>query len=95
MKLPNETVELGDQVEDVISGFKGTVLARTVWINGCARITIQPKVGKDGTLPDDKCFDEVQLKIVKRANTPVKETKRRRSNGGPRPAVRQAPKAVR
>ena len=84
MKLPNGKVELGDQVEDVVSGFKGIVMARTEWLNGCARIVVQPKVGKDRKMPDNACFDEPQLKIIKRANTPKPVRKQRASTGGPK-----------
>ena len=34
---------LGDEVKDTITGFKGIVVARTEWLNGCARVTVQPQ----------------------------------------------------
>jgi len=36
---------------------------------------------------DVQAFDEPQLKVTKRANTPVKVVKLREANGGPRPNV--------
>jgi hypothetical protein len=30
-------IALRDQVEDVITGFKGTVIARSEWLNGCVQ----------------------------------------------------------
>ncbi len=87
MKLPNEIVELCDKVEDVVSGFTGVVIARTVWLNGCARIVVQPKVGKDGKMPETAVFDEPQLKIIKRANTPAKVRAQRAATGWPKDDV--------
>ena len=41
--------QLGDLVKDKVTGFTGIVICRAVWLNGCARLTVQPqKVGKDG-----------------------------------------------
>lgn len=78
--------ELGDQVSDPITGFKGTAVAITIWMFGCRRVTIQPKgLNKDGDVFDCQSFDEPGLKITKRANVPAKIQKLRRVNGGPRP----------
>lgn len=35
-------------------------------MQGCYRIGIQPKIKKDGSLPEVSYFDEPQLKIVKK-----------------------------
>ena len=32
---------LGDEVKDKVSGFKGVIVAQTMWLNGCARILVQ------------------------------------------------------
>ena len=73
-------VELGDQVMDTVSGFKGVCDSITVYLNGCKRIGMQPKVKKDGTLPDGKYFDIEQVKVVKR-----KVAKKLKPSGGPMP----------
>lgn len=39
-----DEIELGDEVVDNITGFKGTVVAITKWISGCDRVNVQPKV---------------------------------------------------
>lgn len=72
-------VELGDEAVDTVSGFKGVVIGITKWLNGCTRVTIQPKCGKDGKLPESGCFDEPQLKVTK----PIKRPEPDRSKGGP------------
>ena len=62
-------IQLGQKVQDAVSGFEGIVTARTEWLNGCVRVTVSPRVSKDGKtgaqeLKDSQVFDEEQLKIV-------------------------------
>ena len=59
------TLKLGDKVKDIITGFTGIAVAKTEWIHGCDRITVQPTVKKDGKLPENMTFDEPSLVIVK------------------------------
>jgi len=61
-------IQLGDEVKHTITGVKGIATARTTYISGCDRITINQKVNKDGTLPEGMQFDEPELVIVKRKN---------------------------
>lgn len=72
-------VKLGQKVKDTVTGFSGTVVCRSEWLNGCARIIIQPPIDKDGKIPCSECIDENQLEIVE-------ETKHKpeRKTGGPR-----------
>ncbi len=72
-------IELGDQVVDSVSGFKGIVVAITKYLNGCNRVHIQPKVKKDGTLPEGQSFDEPQIKLIK----PKKVKRTSKDTGGP------------
>jgi hypothetical protein len=58
-------VNLGDEVKDTVSGFKGIVIGKTEFLNGCSRVGIQPKVGKDGKLPENHWFDEPQIEVIK------------------------------
>ena len=78
-------VKLGDEVIDTVSNFKGIVIAITEWIHQCKRISVQPKVGKDGTLPDTQAFDEPALKVIK-SKKKVKKIK----TGGIKPMVTQS-----
>lgn len=76
-------IVLGDEVEDTITGFKGTAICRAQWITGCDRITVQPRgLTKEGKTFDCETFDEFTLKVAKRAGTKKKATKK----GGPRPS---------
>lgn len=72
--------KLGDKVEDTVSGYKGICVSITDFINGCKRISIQPKIKKDGSLPDDKWFDIEQVKVLK-----SKVVKTLAPSGGPMP----------
>ena len=58
-------VTLGDYVKDTVSGFKGIAVSRHIYLQGCDRITIQPKIDKEGKHPEGHTFDEPQLEILK------------------------------
>jgi len=59
--------ELGDQVKDSVSGFKGIAIGITLFLHGCTRVGVQPRITKDGKLPSAEWFDEPQL-IKEKAN---------------------------
>jgi len=59
-------VKLGDNVKDSVSGFEGVIVSEHTYLHGCVRMTLQPKVDKDGKLPSTGTFDLPQLKIVKK-----------------------------
>lgn len=75
-------VDLGDEVKDKISGFRGIAVARHSYIEGCNRISVQPVIDRDGKLPDSVTFDEPCLEVV----TIQKISKRQNSalTGGPK-----------
>jgi hypothetical protein len=56
---------LGDELKDSVTGFTGVAIAKTDWIHQCTRWTLQPKVGKDGKIPDNATFDEPALVLLK------------------------------
>lgn len=58
-------VKLGDLVKDSISGLQGVAVSEHNYLNGCTRITVQPKVDKEGKLPESCTFDEPQLLIIR------------------------------
>ena len=73
--------ELGDALKDDVTGFAGVVVAKTFWLNGCVRLTLQPrKVGKDGKPFESQTFDVEQLSLVTRA-----VVKPSNPSGGPMP----------
>ena len=79
--LEDEMVNLGDEVKDRVTGFKGIAVCRLTYLQGCDRIAVQPPVGKNGILPDVGHFDEPQLDVIKPAKAKKEESKT--DNGGP------------
>lgn len=60
MPKKKHRIELGDRVEDPITGFTGIAVVRAEYLQGCARIGVQPKAVK-GEIKDTQHFDEPQL----------------------------------
>jgi len=57
-------VNLGDKVRDVVTGLTGIAVGRTQYLQGCARIAVQPQELKDGKPVEASWFDEPQLEVV-------------------------------
>lgn len=64
--------DLGDQVVDPVTGFKGIVVSSHNYLQGCTRLSVQPKIKKDGTVPETVTFDQPQLDVVKRGKIKAK-----------------------
>jgi len=58
------TVNMGDEVRDVVTGFQGIAVSITRSLHGCRRIGVQPPVDKDGKVPDGYSMDEPTCEIV-------------------------------
>jgi hypothetical protein len=92
---------LGDEVRDLVTGIVGVVVAKTEWLNGCKRYTIEREAKKDGTLPESVSADEQQLELKKalkvKVGQPLNGEPPKEFTGGPRPTptrARSTPKAV-
>lgn len=59
------TINLGDTVEDKISGFSGIAIARHEFIYGATSISVQPLIEHYGDLPAVESFAIAQLKVTK------------------------------
>lgn len=77
---PAEPVELGDKVQDVISGLVGVATSWTQWLQGCSRFMVQPLDLKDGLPVEPAYLDELDLRVLERAAIPVRKVQ----TGGPR-----------
>lgn len=78
-------IKLGDRIKDAVTGFTGIAVARTEWLHGCVRWTVQPeKLGKAGNVQDGFVFDEPQLIIVKAAAVPGAVLPKAKRTYGPR-----------
>lgn len=64
VKKEIETIKLGDKVKDSASGLEGIAITRHTYLNGCDRITIQPKVTDPSMYINSQTFDESQLIIL-------------------------------
>jgi hypothetical protein len=83
-------INLGDLAKDTVTGFEGICVARTEWLNGCVRVSLQPqKVGKDNKPAEIQAFDQEQLVVVKAGKVPSFEStmveRPRARTGGPMP----------
>lgn len=72
-------INLGDEATDTVTGFTGVAVSRTEYINGCTRVSLQPKIKSDGSLPSYETFDEPQLVVVEAQKVPRGPT----NTGGP------------
>ncbi len=70
----SEEIELGDVVEDIYTGFKGTVMAKTEFINGCLQFSVVP-------MTMDVSIDSKSLKVIKKKKKPKEDDWE--SSGGP------------
>lgn len=82
-------IRLGDIARDTITGFEGVVVARTEWLNGCWRLTLQPKKLQENGKPiDTETFDDKQaVHVPRRAARGIPDehagtTSRPRGGGG-------------
>jgi len=70
----------GSVVKCKLTGFVGTIVAKTQFINGCIQYEVLPKeVDKDGKYPEAVSIDEQSLEKVRVRRVNVKSTK----TGGP------------
>lgn len=96
---PNANFDLGEELQDTISGFKGIAVERTTYLNGCVHYTLQPKAKNKsliGALFGESAraehYDYKRLKSlapapgalkVKKGETKKKAEFKRSSTGGP------------
>ncbi len=82
-----KTFKLGDTIRDTISGFEGVMVCYTVWLNGCIRLTIQPRQLHDGKPVDNQTFDIEQCELNLGKNQWRSHVD---PSGGDRPTIRRA-----
>lgn len=57
-------INLGDKVEDTITGFSGIAIARHIFLFTIESISVQPLVNNYGILPEVENFAARQLKVI-------------------------------
>ena len=70
------TLDNGDKVKSLTTGFDGMITARADHLHGCNRYMVQPFMGKDKKLPDSFWFDEDDLEVTKKSVLPRKNNSR-------------------
>ena len=75
-------IELGTDVIDSVTGFKGKTISMVLYLNGCRQFCVQPKIDKDGTMPKSHYIDEQQLKPT--ARRPAAKRATSKTGGGVR-----------
>jgi len=84
-KRLNAELELGMEVEDRITGYKGIAVARTHYLQGCDRLLVQAKgVDDEGKVFPPQDFDEPDVVVIGYGVLPKPELEKK-DNGGPRP----------
>lgn len=81
--------EIGDLLEDKVSGFKGIVMAVTIYSTGCIHYGLAPqKVKEDGSIGEWEWLDQSRLKLGIEKKVSFKTTVKK--PGGPFPNPPQA-----
>ena len=74
-------IKLGNKAKDKITGFVGIAVARTEYLTGCTRISLQSPELHDGKPQDWVGFDEDQLELVEEPKVDLNV----KNPGGPQP----------
>jgi len=88
-----EEIQLGDKVRCIHTGFTGTAVVKSEFLNGCIQYSVLPKLNKkskslnEGIMPEEVSIDSQSLEIIK----PKKKTsiKKERNGGATRRGVLQ------
>jgi len=57
----DQTIELGQECVDSITGFKGIATGECKYISGCDQILLSPRVGDDGVFKEAHWFDRQRI----------------------------------
>lgn len=72
MAKDKEVVEFGDEVECIVTGYKGIAISFLYQLHGCTMVGVQPPVDKEGKIPESYSIDLPQLTITKDGKGKVK-----------------------
>lgn len=88
MSKPQE-IELGNMVQDKITGYSGIVTAITYWLNGCTRCGVQSTELEKGLPQEPQWIDAPQLRVI--SETKNLKSKNQKGPGGPTPMPKLNP----
>jgi hypothetical protein len=63
-RLMQDQVQLGDNIQDAISGFTGIATALAVYITGCKQVLVQPPMKATGEFVESRWFDMDRMTIL-------------------------------
>lgn len=97
MKEKQSTIELGDRVRDVVSGFEGIVTGYTTWLTGCDSVHVTGKHMEGRADAPTATFDVTRAEVLQAGEVKLPtqntrtETKQERTKkpGGPTPKLSQ------
>lgn len=65
-----KAIQLGDKVKDRVTGYEGTAVGYSEYLNGCVRVMVQSPVNDKGEIPTVEWIDEGQVFVTElRAET--------------------------
>ncbi len=73
---------LGSKAKDTVTGFKGLLIGRTVWVSGDVNYTIEPTELHQGQPIKAHSFDANRIEIIERKAPPV-SPQHSATSGGP------------
>lgn len=59
-----ESIKYGEEYKDIITGFKGFVTSKHMYVTGCHQVGLAQKVNKEGIPGKHYSFDITRLKRV-------------------------------
>lgn len=92
----SDLIELGDKVEDEVTGVVGIVIGMTKWLAQCDRAIVQPQGTHEGKPIEAFSVDVPHLKVIKKQvvkqNVQIVTIEGKtevRRTGGPRPTPKR------
>lgn len=79
-----DEIELGDKVEDKVTGFKGIVTAEIKYIYDCKQFRVTPVCNDEGAQQKSDWIDEPQLKLLKKRAVKIEKKAEPPKHGGER-----------
>lgn len=75
-------VELGDQVRDKVTGFKGIVTGKAQYLTGCKQVMVTPRADESGKYVDACWLDVDRVEVIGKGVVKIDVV----DNGGPQSA---------
>ena len=78
-------IHLGDEAKDSVTGYRGIVTCKSVYLNGCVRVGLQSQELREGKPIDSYYFDIEQVVLIERSKVLMSDR-----SGGPEQAPKRA-----